>query len=77
VAAMPIPFKTKCHAYVPKKTMQKQVKGDIADIFAAPNGQMAQIRLCPASSVFLLVLITIVFLSLFSLVAKLLVFLSA
>lgn len=32
-------------AYVPKKTMQKQVKNDIADIFAAPCGQMAQARL--------------------------------
>jgi putative transposase len=32
-------------AYVPKKSMQKQVSDDIADIFAAPDGQMAQSRL--------------------------------
>ena len=32
-------------AYVPKKTMQKQVHDDIADIFAAPNIQMALMRL--------------------------------
>jgi len=32
-------------AYVPKKSMQKQVSDDIADIFAAPNGEMAQVRL--------------------------------
>jgi putative transposase len=32
-------------AYVPKKTMQKQVHDDIADIFAAPNGELAQERL--------------------------------
>ena len=32
-------------AYVPKKSMQKQVSGDIADIFAAPDGEMAQTRL--------------------------------
>jgi len=32
-------------AYVPKKTMQKQVSGDIADIFAAPCGELAQVRL--------------------------------
>jgi len=32
-------------AYVPKKTMQKQVSDDIADIFAAPNGELAQVRL--------------------------------
>ena len=32
-------------AYVPKKTMQKQVKDDIADIFAAPCGELAHKRL--------------------------------
>jgi transposase-like protein len=32
-------------AYVPKKTMQKQVKDDIADIFAAPCGELAENRL--------------------------------
>jgi len=32
-------------AYVPKKTMQKQVHNDIADIFAAPNGELARSRL--------------------------------
>jgi len=32
-------------AYVPKKTMQKQVHDDIADIFAATNGEPAQVRL--------------------------------
>ena len=32
-------------AYVPKKVMQKQVHDDIADIFAAPNGELAQVRL--------------------------------
>ncbi len=32
-------------AYVPKKTMQKQVSNDIADIFAAPSGELAQVRL--------------------------------
>ena len=32
-------------AYVPKKTMQKQVHDDIADIFAAPSGELAQVRL--------------------------------
>jgi len=32
-------------AYVPKKAMQKQVHDDIADIFAAPNGELAQVRL--------------------------------
>jgi len=32
-------------AYVPKKSMQKQVSDDIADIFAAPDGKLAQIRL--------------------------------
>jgi len=32
-------------AYVPKKSMQKQVSDDIADIFAAPDGKMAQTRL--------------------------------
>jgi putative transposase len=32
-------------AYVPKKTMQKQVKDDIADIFAAPCGELAHTRL--------------------------------
>ncbi len=32
-------------AYVPKKTMQKQVHEDIKDIFAAPDGQMAHDRL--------------------------------
>jgi len=32
-------------AYVPKKTMQKQVHDDIADVFAAPNGELAQVRL--------------------------------
>ena len=32
-------------AHVPKKSMQKQVSDDIADIFAAPNGEMGQIRL--------------------------------
>jgi len=32
-------------AYVPKKTMQKQVHDDIADIFAAPDGKLAQVRL--------------------------------
>jgi len=32
-------------AYVPKKSMQKQVSDDIADIFAAPDGEMAQVRL--------------------------------
>lgn len=30
---------------MPKKTMLKQVKDDIADIFAAPCGQQAQTRL--------------------------------
>jgi transposase-like protein len=33
------------HSYVPKKTMQKEVKDDIADIFTAPCGQMAWERL--------------------------------
>ncbi len=32
-------------AYVPKKTMQKQVSDDIADIFAASSGELAQVRL--------------------------------
>ena len=32
-------------AYVPKKTMQKQVHNDIADVFTAPNGELAQARL--------------------------------
>jgi transposase-like protein len=32
-------------AYVPKKSMQKQVSDDIADIFAAPCGELAQKRL--------------------------------
>ena len=32
-------------AYVPKKSMQKQVHDDIADIFAAPDGEMAHVRL--------------------------------
>ncbi len=32
-------------AYVPKKSMQKQVSDDIADIFTAPDGEMAQTRL--------------------------------
>ena len=32
-------------AYVPKKSMQKKVSDDIADIFAAPNGELAQSRL--------------------------------
>jgi len=32
-------------AYVPKKSMQKKVSDDIADIFAAPNGELAQVRL--------------------------------
>ena len=32
-------------AYVPKRTMQKQVHDDIADVFAAPNGELAQTRL--------------------------------
>jgi len=32
-------------AYVPKKTMQKEVKDSLADIFAAPCGQLAQTRL--------------------------------
>lgn len=32
-------------AYVPKRTMQKQVHDDIADIFAAPNGELAGMRL--------------------------------
>ncbi|MBW2596856.1 MAG: IS256 family transposase [Deltaproteobacteria bacterium] len=32
-------------AYVPKKTMQKQVHDDIADVFAGPNGELAQERL--------------------------------
>ena len=32
-------------AYVPKKAMQKQVHDDIADIFAAPNGELARVRL--------------------------------
>ena len=32
-------------AYVPKKTMQKQVSDDITDIFAAPSGELAQVRL--------------------------------
>jgi len=32
-------------AYIPKKAMQKQVHDDIADIFAAPNGELAQVRL--------------------------------
>lgn len=32
-------------ACVPKKTMQKQVSNDIADIFAAPSGELAQVRL--------------------------------
>jgi transposase-like protein len=32
-------------AYVPKKSMQKQVSDDIADIFAAPNGELAEVRL--------------------------------
>lgn len=32
-------------AYVPKRTMQKQVHDDIADVFAAPNGELAHTRL--------------------------------
>jgi len=32
-------------AYVPKKSMQKQVSDDIADIFAAPCGELAYVRL--------------------------------
>ena len=32
-------------AYVPRKSMQKQVTDDIADIFAAPDGKLAQARL--------------------------------
>ncbi len=32
-------------AYVPKKSMQKQVSDDITDIFTAPNGELAQVRL--------------------------------
>lgn len=32
-------------AYVPKKSMQSQMHGDIADIFAAPDGQLADERL--------------------------------
>ena len=32
-------------AYVPKKSMQKQVSDDIADIFGAPDGELAQTRL--------------------------------
>ena len=32
-------------AYVPKKSMQKKVSDDIADIFAAPNSELAQVRL--------------------------------
>ncbi len=32
-------------AYVPKKTMLKQVSDDIADIFAAPSSELAQVRL--------------------------------
>lgn len=32
-------------AYVPQKTMQKHVSDDIADIFAAPSGELAQVRL--------------------------------
>lgn len=32
-------------AYVPKKSMQRQVHDDIADIFAAPDGAMAHVRL--------------------------------
>ena len=32
-------------SYVPKKSMQSQVHDDIADIFAAPNGQLAAMRL--------------------------------
>jgi len=32
-------------AYVPKRAMQKQVHDDIADIFAAPNGELAGMRL--------------------------------
>jgi len=32
-------------AYVPKRAMQKQVHDDIADIFAAPNGELACMRL--------------------------------
>ena len=32
-------------AYVPKKAMQQQVHEDIKDIFAAPDGKMAQARL--------------------------------
>lgn len=32
-------------AYVPKKTMVKEVKDDIADIFAAPCGELAENRL--------------------------------
>ena len=32
-------------AYVPKKTMKKQVSDDIADIFAAPDGRIARARL--------------------------------
>ena len=32
-------------AYVPKKAMQKQLHDDIADIFAAPSGELAQVRL--------------------------------
>lgn len=40
-------FHLQCNAqaYVPKKTMQKQVSNDIADIFAAPSGELAQVRL--------------------------------
>jgi transposase-like protein len=32
-------------AYVPKKAMKKQVSDDIADIFAAPDGRIARMRL--------------------------------
>jgi len=32
-------------ACVPKKSMQKQVSNDIADIFAAPDGELARMRL--------------------------------
>jgi len=32
-------------AYVPNRTMQKQVHDDIADVFAAPNGELAHTRL--------------------------------
>ena len=32
-------------AYVPRKSMQKQVTDDIADIFAAPDGKLPQARL--------------------------------